>query len=438
MSSLSSGGADGTEPLPPVAQDITLLCRVVDNYGDIGFVYRLARALSRLAPEARLRLVVSDLASFAAMAPGIDAAAPAQEYRGWQVFAWDAAATCTAEFKVRPPRVILECFQCGRPEWLDALLFTPAGAARPGAVPAATAGTAAPALVHIINVEYLTAEPWADDFHLLTGATRSASVKKMHFMPGFTARTGGLLLEPPEPDGSIPPQVPPGCAELLSRNDVLSVLLFAYPRDFSPLVAALSRFRREQQADVQVLCAAGLSGRPFLDAWHEAGRPFPVMQLPYLPQQAWDALLVRSAWNFVRGEDSFARACLAGHPFVWHAYPQDGEFQLVKVDAFLSRIQPFLSPDDFSLYRRYSLLYSRRSGTEPGAEAQELLCSLAADGAALPAGAETARAEEELLLYALLCRRKALSQGFARFAGSLRRNGNLAKNLLDCIKRLQF
>ena len=33
----------------PEKLDITILCKVVDNFGDIGVVYRLARALSDLS-----------------------------------------------------------------------------------------------------------------------------------------------------------------------------------------------------------------------------------------------------------------------------------------------------------------------------------------------------------------------------------------------------
>ena len=58
--------------------DIDILCRVVDNFGDIGVVYRLARALSELPDPPRLRLVVDGLASFAALDPAID---PSAEYR---------------------------------------------------------------------------------------------------------------------------------------------------------------------------------------------------------------------------------------------------------------------------------------------------------------------------------------------------------------------
>ncbi|MBO7613252.1 MAG: elongation factor P maturation arginine rhamnosyltransferase EarP, partial [Treponema sp.] len=131
--------------------DVTILCRVVDNYGDIGFVYRLSRNLSELVPQIKLRLVVSNLESFSAMAPGLDPSKEIQQYRGWTVMDWNASDACRAEFTKNPPTLILECFQCSRPQWLEDMLFSPDWNRE----------------VQIINIEYLTAESWADDFHLL-------------------------------------------------------------------------------------------------------------------------------------------------------------------------------------------------------------------------------------------------------------------------------
>ena len=47
----------------PKNSDITILCKVVDNFGDIGFVYRLAKNLRKINPHYKIRLVVNDLHS---------------------------------------------------------------------------------------------------------------------------------------------------------------------------------------------------------------------------------------------------------------------------------------------------------------------------------------------------------------------------------------
>jgi hypothetical protein len=55
----------------------------------------------------------------------------------------------------------------------------------------------------------------------------------------------------------------------------------------------------------------------------------------FFPQEEYDDLLSVTDFNFVRGEDSWARACLSAKPFFWHAYFQKDNYQQVKVKAFL-------------------------------------------------------------------------------------------------------
>ena len=70
------------------------------------------------------------------------------------------------------------------------------------------------------------------------------------------------------------------------------------------------------------------------------------LQIEYLPalaQTEYDHLLWASDINFVRGEDSWVRALLAGKPMVWQAYPQDDAAHHTKLDAFLDWSD---APDD--------------------------------------------------------------------------------------------
>ncbi len=69
--------------------------------------------------------------------------------------------------------------------------------------------------------------------------------------------------------------------------------------------------------------------------------------LPLLPQDDFDHLLWAADLNFVRGEDSLARALWAGHPFVWHIYPQHDDAHHAKLDAFLNWMQAPASLRDF-------------------------------------------------------------------------------------------
>ncbi|MBQ1832762.1 MAG: elongation factor P maturation arginine rhamnosyltransferase EarP [Treponema sp.] len=361
-----------------------ILCKVVDNYGDIGFVYRLSRSLSEKYPDSELSLVVSNLASFSAMAPKIKEV-PYQKYNGWNILDWNASSECKSFFTENPAPLILECFQCGRPEWLDEILFDKNRTET----------------VQIVNIEYLTAETWADDFHLLKSGTRSALVKKINFMPGFTEKTGGLVLDKEFMESlgnkkSALEKLRSGIVES-SGNDTaekiisyfsenqdgkkyFNITVFAYEKNLEPLVSALSDFQTEQRKkapdfSLNVFAANGLSFKSFSGAWEKYGKPFCMTPLPYMNQSAWDALLVLCDFNFIRGEDSFSRACLSGKPFIWNAYVQDEEFQIVKVRAFIDLIKKFFMEEklekEFEDFNDAMLLYNKTENFNPGNEAAE-------------------------------------------------------------------
>ena len=392
--------------------DITILCRVVDNYGDIGFVYRLARELSSLSSieKTQIRLIVSDLKSFNAMAlpPGISTSLAVQNYNGWKVIDWNACAEGKCEFTEQPPKIILECFQCGRPEWLDEILFS-----------AQTTQT-----VQIVNVEYLTAEDWADDFHLLKSGTRSALVKKINFMPGFTKKTGGLVLDKNFVSCVHSKTAALECLKkyaskktvaLIEDTNLFRVIAFSYERNFENEARALSEFAKNSGRKVQVLLAPGLGNAPFKKA-AAAFKNISVYDLEYLPQLAWDALLTLADFSFIRGEDSFSRACLSGIPFVWHAYPQEEEFQLVKAAAVLKRMEPFFSAGNMSLVKNVWLSYNRKPSVKMCDEACKVY-NECTDAGYIP-------------LLRILENYGGIKKSFGMFAQSLFANGNLAKNLL--------
>lgn len=394
------------------SKDITILCKVVDNFGDIGVVYRLARALSELSEQLCLRIVVDNLQSFSLLEPKVNPAADIQMVNGWQIFRWDSPE-CTEYFRENPPHIILECFQCGRPEWLENLLFT----------------ETIPNVAQIIMLDYLTAEPYAETFHKLLSLTRSSRVKKINFMPGFTPKTGGLILDKafvkslenqggeslplahtpllatPSPRGAQqvePPLKPP----------VFKTIFFSYPKDWAPAVSALQKFSRQlQNSKLKVFLAKGAGFDSFYRAYTEkkassADSLFELEPLNFIPQTEWDALLCSSSLLFIRGEDSLSRAALWGVPYLWHAYPQTEDYQLVKVQALLDAMKPFFSPELFGTVETCWQIYNGKPG------------------------------DLETALTDFLSSYEALKPGFKAFSESLLKNGNLAKNLLDFIEEL--
>ena len=96
--------------------DITILCKVVDNFGDVGVVYRLSRALSELKqtrpdfPELKLRIVIDNLDSFSLLEPKISPEKEFQICNGWEIYNWNAAKTSYDAFKQNPPQIIFTDF----------------------------------------------------------------------------------------------------------------------------------------------------------------------------------------------------------------------------------------------------------------------------------------------------------------------------------------
>ena len=105
---------------------ITILCKVVDNFGDIGVVYRLAKQLKKIKPENQINLVVDDLLSFQKICSSVQFEVPFQEVGSLNIYNWNASDFCHKAFSADDGAlmsVILECFQCGRPDWMERILF---------------------------------------------------------------------------------------------------------------------------------------------------------------------------------------------------------------------------------------------------------------------------------------------------------------------------
>ena len=411
------------------------MCKVVDNFGDAGFVVRLCRALLEARDELHLRVVCDDVSLLLRLEPALAHSNTANHVSRVALFDWSAADVCKDEFSRQPPRIILECFQCDRPSWLEAILFD----------------SSFSQTVQIVNIEYLTAEGWADGFHLLKSGTRAANIKKVNFMPGLTSKTGGLILDKHfmrcKEDTCYARRV---ITQVLGSGFVgedfdkpFKVLLFSYERDLSFLARAIKRLCCMRQ--VMVFIAAGAGCASAEAAFRKVGIEY--TPLPFLPQRAWDALMSLVDFAFVRGEDSFARACLLGKPFVWQAYPQQGQYHLVKLAAFLQKLSSAATSDTsdtidtIDTIDRFSFLYNWDSIQEPSYEVWDdlSLCGVASLLQSATAKRLDALLEDEAfaLLEAAAKGDPELGEPFARLSRTLLANGNLALHLLAYLELLE-
>jgi uncharacterized repeat protein (TIGR03837 family) len=284
-----------------------IFCRVIDNFGDVGICWRLARQL--VAEHGReVRLWIDDLASLQALCPPVNLAETTQSYQGVEIHQWveDVVVERCAD-------VVIEAFACELPdEYLAAM-------SRSSPKPC------------WINLEYMTAEPWADGCHGMVSPHPSLPLVKHFFFPGFSTKSGGLLREKGlfvERDRYIASNPASG---------PLEVSLFCY--DTAPVGALLDAFRESPDA---LICHVP-PGKPLAAVQAHLGGCGPwqlgmalVQPIPFTPLDEFDHLLWRCDINFVRGEDSFVRAQWAGKPFIWQVYPQDDGAHLAKLEAFLS------------------------------------------------------------------------------------------------------
>lgn len=278
--------------MPAISCDI--FCIVIDNLGDAGVCWRLARQLA-IEHGWRVRLWIDDPAPVALLAPG-------QALVGVRKWEGDLAG-------VAPADVVIEAFACTLP---------------PAYVAAMRVRSRPPVW---LNLEYLSAEDWVAGCHGLPSP--QAGLRKYFFFPGFTAGTGGLLREL---DFTVPP-----APTFSTFNGPLEISLFCYD---NPQLPALLAAWRDGDRPIRCQVCDGLPRRQ-VENWLGAQLPAVRGQLslaavPFLPQTGYDALLAGCHLNFVRGEDSFVRAQWAERPFVWQAYPQPDDAHLAKLDAFLN------------------------------------------------------------------------------------------------------
>ena len=300
-----------------------IFCRVVDNYGDIGVTWRLARQL--VAEQgAAVRLWVDDLAALARICPEADAGLDSQPLRGVEVRRWAHAWQ-----PVEPADVVIEAFACELPgEYVAAM-------------------AASSVRILWLNLEYLSAEGWVEGCHGLP-SMQSNGLQKFFFFPGFTAGTGGLLREQgllPARDALQQDAAAQACflASLGIRPepDARLISLFAYEN------AALAGWLDALAVDAVQSHLLVPEGRILGDLLRWLGHPIDagtavrrgalsVQVLPFMEQDQYDALLGCCGLNLVRGEDSFVRAQWAGRPLVWHIYPQEEGAHWDKLEAFMA------------------------------------------------------------------------------------------------------
>jgi len=330
-----------------------IFCTVVDNYGDIGVCWRLARQLAN-EQGLQVRMWVDDLRSFGKLCPELDVELAEQVCRGVEVLRWDAStfdplpqplSRLRERVADRPGEgvadLVIGAFACDVPKpYVEAMALR-----HPKSV--------------WLNLEYLSAEDWVEGCHQLPSPHPSLPLSKYFFFPGFTEKTGGLLLERDllerrdefQSDASalaeywqslgVPPRVEGELRVSLFgyENDAMQALLLEWEQGSHPVSCLLPEGRALPQVAAHFGVTSGKAG----EVWQRGN--LRVHVLPFVEQEQYDLLLWACDINFVRGEDSCVRAQWAGRPFIWHIYPQHDGVHLGKLEA-LRRLYTAGLPDE--------------------------------------------------------------------------------------------
>ncbi len=325
-----------------------IFCRVVDNLGDAGVTWRLARQLQG-EWGAEVRLFIDHLPTLAQLDHRINPTLPEQTVGGITVRHWTQPIAVD-----RVAEVVLETFACDTPEpYLQAMVQQ------------------SPPPVWI-NLEYLSVEDWVSRCHLLPSPHPTLPLTRYFFFPGFEATTGGLLRE----------------SRLLAQRDAFH----ADPEALVQFWAALGL--RPPEARIKVVTLFGydtVQVHDLIEAWAHGpntvrclvpeGTPLALraaqhlerrtgqgmasrgalslVWVPFRDQVDYDPLLWAGDFNFVRGEDSFVRAQWAARPMAWHIYPQPGQAHRIKLKAFLDS---YLHGLEAGIAQRYRNLFDAWNG----------------------------------------------------------------------------
>lgn len=377
--------------------EITILCKVVDNFGDIGVAWRMAKRFVELAKKENLEiiekinLIVDGLSSFNKIENSIDITQSFQTVKDVCVYDWNCYDVCYKIFSQNDGKklaFIIECFQCGRPDWMEKILFQ----------------DKLQRTVQILMIDYLTAEKYAEDFHKLMSLTRSAKVQKVNFMPGFSDKTGGLIIEDK-------------WEAVAQRNSNGPVLFFTYSKNWDGVAESFVK-----KTDKQILAAKGVGFESVKNSFEkfllqpEFSSRF--KSLDFCNQREWDNLLLNCSFLFIRGEESLSRACLSGIPFVWHAYVQTEEYQLVKVKALLEIMKKYFTPNQFNIIEKLWLLINESD------VASDQKCDI-----------EKKNMKIKELCDIFIENAEDFAVGYRKFAKDLRKNGDLCQNVMTFIRK---
>ena len=302
---------------------IDIFCQVIDNYGDVGVAYRLAREY----PNKKLRFVINQIEELNLI----------RKSENIEVILYKDISKIE-----NSADLIIESFGCEIPkEYMDKALKKSK---------------------LIINLEYFSAEKWVDDFHLQESFL-GGNLKKYFFIPGLSEKSGGILLDNEFLERKKKVEANKEYYlekfEIKEKYDLIGSV-FSYEKNFDSLIEELKKLDKK----IILLILSEKTQKNFIKYFDNGNNydKIKFVKLPFFTYDKYEELLALCDFNLVRGEDSFVRALLLGKPFLWHIYPQGENTHIKKLESFLEKYcsnnkelkQTFINyninKDDFSYF----------------------------------------------------------------------------------------
>jgi uncharacterized repeat protein (TIGR03837 family) len=284
---------------------------VIDFFGDIGVAWRIAKQL-KIDFNIEVHLLVDDLVTTKRLIPSIDLSLQKQTINGINICHCDFSEDSTS--LPPPPDFLFNVFNIDLPHSYKTLIKRKKS--------------------KYIVIEYLSAEPWVDNFHLKPSIDPQSGLIKTYFYPGFTNQTGGLIREKglflrrEAFDQSRRKKL---IQSLGGDPNLYSISLFYYPiQKIEVFLDVIDHINKPAQFFIPQYLFDLLKLKNNYQFIH-------IIPYPFLNHDDFDNLLWSCDLNFVRGEDSWTRAIWAGKPFIWQPYIQENNIHLIKLKAFLKR-----------------------------------------------------------------------------------------------------
>lgn len=306
---------------------IDIFCEIIDNFGDIGVVYRISKELKKIFQNVRIRIVLNRLEEFKAINKKVKDV-DYQEIDGLICVTEKYVKENMESFGVSD--VFIEAFGCNVPEEY---------------VKAAKENSKL-----WINLEYLSGEKWIEDFHLCESLIDSKTLKKIFFMPGFSEKSGGVII-----DSGFLERMKFGKEnrdEVLKKyfkdfdlKDKFIGTVFSYEKNFENLLETLKNYEKE----TVLLLMGEKTQKSFSEILkknltEDYGNivkygKITMIYSDFFSQEEYEEIISASDFNFTRGEDSFVRGIILGKPFMWHIYLQEEKAHMDKIKAFTERFK---------------------------------------------------------------------------------------------------